>query len=72
VGTISGVIPFSHTQRFYGITVSRYIQILNTIKQNIVRLSLTQGRFHAEQILERLEYPGVLNLYGGHGAARLY
>lgn len=51
--------------------MSRYIQVLNALKQNMARLSLTSGQTTCRtQILERLAYPGILNLYGLHGSGK--
>lgn len=51
--------------------MSRYIQILNALKQNLVRLSLTPSQAECRiKILERLEYPGVLNLHGARGVGK--
>lgn len=51
--------------------MSRYIQILNALKQNMARLSLTSGQAMCRaQILERLAYPGILNLYGARGSGK--
>jgi hypothetical protein len=51
--------------------MSRYIKAVNAIKQNITRISLTSGQaFCRIHILERIEYPGVINLYGGSGSGK--
>jgi len=51
--------------------MSRYIQVLNAVKNNLTRISLTSGQTSCRtKILERLEYPGVINLYGRHGVGK--
>lgn len=51
--------------------MSQYIRILNAIRKNIARLSLTKSQADCRiAILERLEYPGVVNLYGPHGSGK--
>jgi hypothetical protein len=51
--------------------MSRYIQILNALKQNITHLSLTPNQADCRtKILERLEYPGILNLSGPNGSGK--
>lgn len=53
--------------------MSQYIRILNTIRENIARLSLTKNQAGCRSaILERLEYPGVINLYGRHGSGKTF
>jgi hypothetical protein len=51
--------------------VSQYIRILNTVKKNMARLRLTRSQTDCRiAILERLEYPGVVNLFGLHGSGK--
>jgi hypothetical protein len=51
--------------------MSQYIKILNMLKENIVRLTLTPGQAACRvHILERLEYPGIINLYGARGSGK--
>lgn len=51
--------------------MSRYIQVLNALKQHITQLPLTSGQVACRiYILERLEYAGVLNLYGPRGSGK--
>jgi polynucleotide 5'-kinase involved in rRNA processing len=53
--------------------VSQYIRILNTIRKNNARLSLTQSQADCRiAILERLEYPGIVNLFGPHGSGKTF
>lgn len=53
--------------------MSQYIRILNAIKKNIARLSLTKSQADCRfAILERLDYPGVINLYGPHGSGKTF
>lgn len=51
--------------------MSQYIRILNTIKKNTAHLSLTKSQAGCRTaILERLEYPGIVNLFGQHGSGK--
>lgn len=51
--------------------MSQYIRILNTIKKNTAHLSLTTSQAACRAaILERLEYPGIVNLFGPRGSGK--
>jgi hypothetical protein len=51
--------------------VSHYIRILNTIKANVGSLPLTPSQTACRAcIVERLAYPGVVNLYGLQGVGK--
>jgi len=51
--------------------VSRYIRILNSIKSAVGTLPLTPSQDVCNaRILERLAYPGVVNLYGVQGTGK--
>jgi hypothetical protein len=51
--------------------VSRYIQVLNSIKENISNIQLTPSQQECLQIIEgRLSFPGVVNVYGLHGVGK--
>jgi hypothetical protein len=53
--------------------VSQYIRILNMIRKNTARLSLTKSQADCRiAILERLEYPGIVNLFGPHGSGKTF
>lgn len=51
--------------------MSRYIKILNTLKQEITCNLLTPSQMACRSIiLERLKYPGLVNIYGNHGTGK--
>ena len=51
--------------------MSHYIRILNKVKLNIGKLSLTPEQISCQgRIEERLVYPGVVNLFGLHGVGK--
>jgi len=53
--------------------MSPYIQILNALKKHISQLSLTHSQADCRiSILERLNYPGIVNLYGSHGSGKTF
>ena len=53
--------------------MSQYIRILNMIRKNTTRLSLTKSQVDCRiAILERLEYPGIVNLFGPHGSGKTF
>jgi hypothetical protein len=51
--------------------VSKYIRILNAIKTNISTLPLSPSQAECRiLIVDRLNYPGTVNLYGLHGVGK--
>ena len=53
--------------------MSQYIRIINTVRKNIARLPLTKSQADCRvALIERLEYPGVVNLYGPHGCGKTF
>jgi hypothetical protein len=51
--------------------VSHYIRILNNVKSAIAELPLTPSQDACNaRIMERLAYPGTVNLYGGQGTGK--
>ena len=51
--------------------MSRYIQIVNSVKQAVRQLNLTINQANCRTaLLAKLEYPGVINLYGRHGCGK--
>ena len=51
--------------------MSQYIRILNTIRKNSAHLPLTRSQTACRlAILERLKYPGIVNLFGLHGSGK--
>jgi len=53
--------------------MSRYEEVLNTIKLNCTSAWLTNGQQVCyEAVLARLRYPGLYNLYGEHGVGKTF
>ncbi len=53
--------------------MSQYIRIINAVRTNIARLPLTKSQADCRiALIERLEYPGVVNLYGPHGCGKTF